>query len=64
MNSFKSLKMNFGILHWQYQPTQLYLRVGFSLPTQVTFFLICADDSAGTGYCPHIMPRPGLFLLS
>ena len=42
----------------QYQPTQLYLRVSFSLPAQVSFFLICTGDSTGAGYGSRIMPRP------
>ena len=31
--------------------------VGFSLSVQASFFLVCVDDCAGTGYCPHVMPR-------
>ena len=50
----------FGILCRQYHSMWFYLRAGFSLPTQASFFLICVGNSAGTGYylCP--MPRPGL----
>ena len=48
----------FRILCERYQPTQLYVRVGFSLPAQASFFLICAGDSAGSGYRPYVMPRP------
>ena len=58
--------MNFGqairILCRWYQPSQLYLRVGFSLPAQASFFLICTGVSAGTGYHPHIMPRTDMKL--
>ena len=42
------------ILCRRYQRTQLYLRVGFSSPAQVSFFLISMGDSAGTSYfLPH-----------
>ena len=58
MNSVKLTKMNSGqafrILHEQYQSMQLYLRN--------KLFLKCMDDSAGTGYCPHIMLRPKTFV--
>ena len=37
----------FRILGARYQPTHLYIKVGFSLPAQVLFFFICANDSAG-----------------
>ena len=42
----------------QYQPMQLYLREGFSLPAQASFFLICVGDRAGLGYWSHFMSRP------
>ena len=49
------------ILRRRYQLTQIYIRVGFSSPTQAPFFLIYPDESAGmgagTGYLPCIMPR-------
>ena len=48
----------FTILHGRYQPTQLCLWADFSSPAQASFFLICAEDSAGVGYRPHVMPRP------
>ena len=35
----------FRVLCKQYKPMQLYLRAGFSSPTQASFFLICAGDS-------------------
>ena len=38
------------ILSRQYQSMLLYIRVGFSLPVQAPFFLICTSDS--------VMPRP------
>ena len=38
---------------------QLYIGVGFSLPSQAPFFLICTGDSTGGGYCLHVMPRLG-----
>ena len=37
---------------------QLYLREGFSLPAQASFFLICVGDRAGLGYWSHFMSRP------
>ena len=37
--------------------------VGFSLPTQASNFLICAGDSTGAGYCPHVMPGPDWLLV-
>ena len=37
---------------------QLYIRAGFSLPAQASFFLVCAGDSVGVGYSLCIMPRP------
>ena len=37
---------------------QLYIRVGFSLPTQGSLFSIHAGDSAGVGYHLRVMPRP------
>ena len=39
---------------------QLYIRVGFSLPTQASFFLVCTGDSMGAGYCLRVMPRPAM----
>ena len=42
----------------QYPPMQLYIRMGFSSPVQASFFLVCAADSVGAGYCPDDMPRP------
>ena len=45
-----------------YQLTQLYLRAGFSLPTQASFFLICMGDSVGMDYCPCVMPKPEKWL--
>ena len=50
------------ILGGRYQPTQFYLRAGFSSPLQAPFFLICAGDSAGAGYRPRVMPRPAVEL--
>ena len=50
----------FKIWHWRYQPTQLYLWMGFSLPAQALFFLICMGDSTGKGYRLCVMPRPDL----
>ena len=44
-----------------YQPTQLYLRVGFSSPARASFFLIYTGDSVGAGDRPRVMPRPGDF---
>ena len=52
----------FRILGGRYQPMHLYLRASFSSPTQASFFFIYVSDSAGMGYCPHIMPRPGTVL--
>ena len=37
---------------------QLYLRAGFSLPAQASFFLICTGDSTDADYHLHIIPRP------
>ena len=37
---------------------RICMRVAFSWPAQASFLLICTGDSAGTGYCPHVMPRP------
>ena len=48
----------FRILCGQYQPTQLYLRAGFSSLAQASFFLISMIDSVGTGYCQRLMSRP------
>ena len=48
----------FRILCGRYQPMQLYLREGFSLPAQASFFLICVGDRAGLGYWSHFMSRP------
>ena len=48
------------ISHNQYQPKQLQIRAGFSLPVQALFFLFYASDSIGVGYLPCVMPRPGL----
>ena len=48
----------FRILHGWYQPMQLYLRAGFSLPAQASFFLICTGDSTDADYRLHIIPRP------
>ena len=52
----------FRILLMQYQPTQLYLMAGFSLPNQASFFLIYAGYSAGMGYPLCIMPRPPIII--
>ena len=41
-----------------YQPMQFYLRAGFSLPAQASFFLICTGGSMGAGYHPHVIQRP------
>ena len=38
---------------------QLYLMTAFTSLVQASFFLICMGDSVGTGYCLHVMPRPG-----
>ena len=61
MNSVISIKINSGRVTEnfarQYQLNQFYIRTGFSLPVQAPFFLIYASDSAGTNYCPCIMPR-------
>ena len=46
------------ILGGQYQPTQLYIRAGFSSPVQAPFILICTGDRAGAGYCLRVMSRP------
>ena len=46
------------ILGGQYQPTQLYIREGFSSPAQAPFILICTGDRAGAGYCLRVMSRP------
>ena len=46
----------------RYQPMQLYLWAGFSLPAQASFFLICMGDSAGAGYRLRVMPRPDLLM--
>ena len=35
---------------------QLYIRVGFSLPSQA--FLVCLGDSTDMCYHPRITPRP------
>ena len=45
------------ILHGQYQPTQLSVRVGFSSPTQASFFLVYMGDSMGMGFHLCVMPR-------
>ena len=37
---------------------QLYLRLGFSLLAQASFFLICTGDSTGASYSPRVMTRP------
>ena len=42
---------------------ELYIRAGFSLLAQTSFFLICAGDSMGAGYHPRIMPRPEVLYL-
>ena len=43
----------FRTLCHQYQPKQHNLGVGFSLPAQASFFLICMGDRAGGGHpCP------------
>ena len=52
----------FSIWSGWYQPMQLYLKAGFSLPTQASLFLICAGDSVGSGYRPGIMPRADIYL--
>ena len=44
------------LLGW-YQPTQLYLRAGFLLRAQVSFFLICVGDSTCVGYHLWFMSR-------
>ena len=49
------------ILGGQYQPTKLYIRMGFSSPVQAPFFLTCTSDSVGAVYHMHIMPRPGVY---
>ena len=46
------------ILGGQYQPTQLYIRAGFSSPAPAPFILICTGDRAGAGYCLRVMSRP------
>ena len=46
------------ILGGQYQPTQLYIRAGFSSPAQAPFILICTGDRAVAGYCLRVMSRP------
>ena len=49
----------FRILRGGYQPTQLYLRPGFSSPAQASSSLICVeDDSAGAAYRPRVRPSP------
>ena len=48
----------FRILCGPYQLTQFYLRAGFSLPIQASFFLICMGDCTSAGYDPSVMPRP------
>ena len=62
LKGLNQLKWNldklFRILRGQYQHTQLYLSAGFWSPSQTSFFLICAGDSAGAGYCPLVLPRP------
>ena len=47
----------FTILHGQYQPTQLYLRVGFSSSSLAPFFFICARDSAGKAWLLHFFSK-------
>ena len=37
---------------------QIYLRTGFSSPTQASFFLIFVSDSTGAGYHQRMMPKP------
>ena len=46
------------ILHGGYESTQLYLRSGFSLPAQVSFFFfICMGDSADAGCQSLLLAR-------
>ena len=41
---------------------QLYLRAGFSLPTQGSFLLIRQGDNTSMGYYPRIMPSPAYII--
>ena len=50
----------FSILGGRYQLTHLYLKAGFSSPTQASFFLICAGDNAGMGYRLRVITRPAV----
>ena len=59
INSVISIKINSGQAIENFEePTQLYIRVGFSSPTQAPFFMICMGDSTDAGYHPHHMLRP------